>query len=373
MTVLKSGLNLFLRYNNISLLNCKKPHFSRRYAAHFTYHPDSNYPTDGEKAKLNMYQAITNALDVALEKDPTAVIFGEDVAFGGVFRCTMGLQEKYGKDRVFNTPLCEQGIVGFGIGLAVSGATAISEIQFADYIFPAFDQLVNEAAKFRYRCGNEFNCGKLTVRAPCGAVGHGGHYHSQSPEAYFAHTPGLKIVMPRGPIKAKGLLLSCIEDEDPCLFFEPKVLYRSAVDEVPLEHYTIPLGQAEVVIPGSDVTIIAWGTQIHVVCEAAQIAKEKHNISCEVIDLMTILPWDVETVLKSVKKTGRVIVSHEAPLTSGFGAELATTIQEECFLNLEAPVRRVTGFDTPFPHIFEPFYIPTIWRCLEAITEIVKY
>ncbi|KAK9505702.1 hypothetical protein O3M35_009693 [Rhynocoris fuscipes] len=373
MAVLKSGINIFLRLNNTSLLKCKKPNFPRRYAAHFTYQPDSNYPVEGAKTKLNMYQAITNALDISLEKDPTAVIFGEDVAFGGVFRCTLGLQEKYGKDRVFNTPLCEQGIVGFGIGLAVAGATAISEIQFADYIFPAFDQLVNEAAKYRYRSGNEYDCGKLTVRAPCGAVGHGGHYHSQSPEAYFAHTPGLKVVMPRGPIKAKGLLLSCIQDEDPCIFLEPKVLYRTAEDEVPIGEYTIPLGQAEVVIPGKDITLIAWGTQVHVLSEVAKIAKEKHNISCEVIDLMTILPWDAQTIYKSVKKTGRVIIAHEAPLTCGFGAELASSIQEECFLNLEAPVRRVTGFDTPFPHILEPFYIPNKWRCLEAVIEIMKY
>lgn len=198
-----------------------------RYAsARFTYIPEAPNPEHGETAKLNLFQSINNAMDIALSTDKTAVVFGEDVAFGGVFRATINLQEKHGKDRVFNTPLCEQGIVGFGIGVAAAGATAIAEIQFADYIYPAFDQLVNEAAKFRYRSGNLFNCGSLTVRAPYGAVGHGALYHSQSPEAYFAHTAGLKVVIPRGPIQAKGLLLSCIRDANPCVFFEPKILYR---------------------------------------------------------------------------------------------------------------------------------------------------
>lgn len=346
--------------------------FSQRNNSHFTYYPESNVNDTGEKSKLNMFQSIANALDIVLEKDESAVLFGEDVAFGGVFRCSIGLQKKYGKDRVFNTPLCEQGIVGFGIGLAAAGATAVAEIQFADYIFPAFDQIVNEAAKFRYRSGGMFDCGKLTMRAPCGAVGHGALYHSQMPEAYFAHTPGLKVVIPRGPYKAKGLLLSCIEDKDPCIFFEPKVLYRAAVEDVPVDGYTLPLGKADVLVPGKDVTLIGWGTQVHVLREVAEKALE-HGISCEVIDLVTILPWDQETVFQSAKKTGRVIVSHEAPLTCGFGSEIAASIQEECFLHLEAPVGRVTGFDTPFPHIFEPFYIPTKWRCLDAVLKIVKY
>ncbi|KAI6242419.1 Transket-pyr domain-containing protein [Aphelenchoides fujianensis] len=317
--------------------------------------------------------SINAALHQALENDPTAVVFGEDVAFGGVFRCSVGLLEKYGKDRCFNTPLCEQGIAGFGIGLAVSGATAIAEIQFGDYIFPAFDQLVNEAAKYRYRSGNLFNCGKLTVRATWGAVGHGALYHSQSPEAYFSHTPGIKVVVPRGPIQAKGLLLACIEEPDPCIFFEPKVLYRNAVEEVPTAKYTIPLGEAEILRPGSDLTIVSWGTQLHVVLEAAALAEEQAGVSCEVIDLQTILPWDQDAIVKSVRKTGRLLISHEAPLTSGFGAEIASTIQKECFLNLEAPVERVCGWDTPFPHVFEPFYLPTKWRVLEAIKRVTNF
>ncbi|XP_041107155.1 2-oxoisovalerate dehydrogenase subunit beta, mitochondrial-like isoform X2 [Polyodon spathula] len=307
-----------------------------RHAAHFTFQADPTPTEYGQTQKMNLFQSITSALDNTLSKDPTAVIFGEDVAFGGVFRCTVGLRDKYGQDRVFNTPLCEQGIVGFGIGIAVTGATAVAEIQFADYIYPAFDQIVNEAAKYRYRSGNLFDCGSLTIRAPWGCVGHGSLYHSQSPEAFFAHCPGVKIVIPRSPVQAKGLLLSCIEDKNPCIFFEPKILYRAAVEQVPVEPYHIPLSQAEVLQEGSDVTLVAWGTQ-------------------------------------SVAKTGRLLVSHEAPVTGGFAAEISSTVQEECFLNLEAPIARVCGYDTPFPHIFEPFYIPDKWKCFEAVKKMINY
>jgi len=327
----------------------------------------------GATEKMTLLQSITNGLDIALASDHTACIFGEDVAFGGVFRCTVGLAEKYGKERVFNTPLCEQGIAGFAIGLSVAGANAIAEIQFADYIFPAFDQIVNEAAKYRYRSGDLFDCGSLTFRATWGAVGHGALYHSQSPESYFAHTPGLKIVIPRSPAKAKGLLLSCIRDKNPCIFFEPKILYRSAVEQVPVKDYMLPLGEADVLREGSDVTLIGWGTQVHVLQEVADLALEKLGVNCEVIDLVSILPWDRETVFKSVIKTGRCIVSHEAPYTGGFGAELAASIQESCFLNMEAPVQRICGHDTPFPHIFEPFYLPDKWRCLEAVKKVTNF
>ncbi|PZC75519.1 hypothetical protein B5X24_HaOG206009 [Helicoverpa armigera] len=250
---------------------------TKRLSSHFIYFPDNEKPVEGETAKMNMMQAINNAMDITLKNDPTAVLFGEDVAFGGVFRCALGLQEKYGNDRVFNTPLCEQGIAGFGIGLATAGATAIAEIQFADYIFPAFDQIVNEAAKARYRSGGQFDCGALTIRTPCSAVGHGGLYHSQSPEAFFAHVPGLRVVVPRGPITAKGLLLSCIKSRDPCLFLEPKILYRSASEEVPVEDYTLPLGKAQVLREGDAATLIGWGTQIHVLLEVAQLAEENGN------------------------------------------------------------------------------------------------
>ncbi|XP_055535888.1 2-oxoisovalerate dehydrogenase subunit beta, mitochondrial [Wyeomyia smithii] len=344
-----------------------------RAASHFVYAPDSKPPVKGATRKMNMFQAINDAMDIALERDSSALVFGEDVAFGGVFRCSMGLQKKFGKERVFNTPLCEQGIAGFAIGVASTGATAIAEIQFADYIFPAFDQIVNEAAKYRYRSGNLFDCGSLVFRAPCGAVGHGACYHSQSPEAYFAHTPGLKIVVPRGPNMAKGLLLSCVKEKDPCIVLEPKTLYRAAVEEVPEEGFECPIGKADVLKVGTDVTLIGWGTQVHVLIEVANMAKQQHGISCEVIDLVSILPWDKETVCNSAKKTGRVLISHEAPLTNGFGAELAATIQEECFLHLEAPITRVTGWDTPFPHVFEPFYIPDKYRCLAGVKKLVDY
>ncbi|XP_071454190.1 2-oxoisovalerate dehydrogenase subunit beta, mitochondrial [Hetaerina americana] len=376
-SIAQISLKLRTQTSQYSLLG-KKSHVVNltacaRNSSHFTFMPDKPSSSDGETKTLNLFQSINDAMDIALRTDPTAVLFGEDVAFGGVFRCSVGLQEKYGSDRVFNTPLCEQGIAGFGIGIAATGATAIAEMQFADYIFPGFDQLVNEAAKYRYRSGGLFNCGALTVRAPCGAVGHGALYHSQSPEAYFAHTPGLKIVVPRGPIKAKGLLLSCIRDKDPCIFFEPKTLYRAAKEDVPVKDYTLPLGKADVLRKGNHVTLIGWGTQVHVLLEVAALAQEQHSISCEVIDLVSILPFDKNTISESVKKTGRLIIAHEAPLTGGFGAELAAFIQEECFLYLEAPVTRVAGFDTPFPHVFEPFYIPTKWRCLEAVTKIVNY
>mmetsp|Transcript_19937 Transcript_19937/g.39143 ORF Transcript_19937/g.39143 Transcript_19937/m.39143 type:complete len:375 (-) Transcript_19937:152-1276(-) len=323
--------------------------------------------------RMNMFMAINDAMRIALKTDDKAVLFGEDVAFGGVFRCSMGLRDEFGKNRVFNTPLCEQGIAGFGIGYAASGRTAIAEIQFADYIFPAFDQLVNEAAKMRYRSGNQFHCGGLTVRAPYGAIGHGGHYHSQSPEAYFTHTPGLKVVIPRDPIQAKGLLLSCIRDPNPCLFFEPKALYRGSVADVPVGDYTIPLGKAEIVQPGTDVTVVGWGAQMHVLAKACEMAQSEMGVSCELIDLRTIVPWDIATVVDSVKKTGRLIVSHEAPKTSGFAGEIAATISDKCFLYLEAPIQRVCGYDTPFPLVFEKCYVPDHLKNFEAIKRVIEF
>ncbi|KNE55062.1 2-oxoisovalerate dehydrogenase subunit beta, mitochondrial [Allomyces macrogynus ATCC 38327] len=329
---------------------------------------------DGQTTKMNLFQAVNNAMDTALGTDEKAVVFGEDVAFGGVFRCTIGLAEKYGRDRVFNTPLTEQGIAGFGIGLAAAGHTAIAEIQFADYVFPAFDQLVNEAAKYRYRSGDQFNVGGLTVRMPAMAVGHGGHYHSQSPEAYFAHTPGIKFVVPRSPIQAKGLLLASIRDKNPVIFMEPKILYRAAVEQVPVGDYELPLGKAEVLKEGKDVTVIGWGSQLYILENAIQMAEEKHpGLSCELIDLRTIAPWDVETVVNSVNKTGRLVIAHEAPLTGGFAGEIAATVQEKCFLRLEAPVQRVCGWDTPFPLVFEKFYVPDLIRCYEGIRKAIEY
>eukprot|EP00123_Amoebidium_parasiticum_P019345 comp24661_c0_seq1/m.46824 comp24661_c0_seq1/g.46824 ORF comp24661_c0_seq1/g.46824 comp24661_c0_seq1/m.46824 type:complete len:378 (-) comp24661_c0_seq1:472-1605(-) len=351
----------------------RKFHSSRPARALPKFVAEAPPPELGETKRTNLFQAVNQAMDIALSTDPTAIIFGEDVGFGGVFRCTVDLQQKHGKDRVFNTPLCEQGIVGFGIGAAAAGATAIAEVQFADYIFPAFDQIVNEAAKYRYRSGNQWDCGGLTIRTPCGAVGHGGHYHSQSPEAFFAHVPGLKVVIPRSPIQAKGLLLSCIRDKNPCIFMEPKILYRAAVEEVPVKDYMLPLSKADVLIPGTDVTVVGWGTQVHVLREAVEIAKEKLGVSCELIDLVTVLPWDVDTIEASVKKTGRLVIAHEASYTMGFGAEIAAAIQERCFLHLEAPVQRVAGWDIPFPLVFEKVYMPDKLRCFEAIKKVVEF
>lgn len=324
-------------------------------------------------AQMNLLQAINNALDTVMAENDRAVCFGEDVGhFGGVFRATSGLQEKYGKTRCFNTPLVEQGVIGFANGLAAQGSTAIAEIQFADYIFPAFDQIVNESAKFRYRSGNEFNVGKLTIRTPYGGGIAGGLYHSQSPEAYFAHTPGLKVVVPRNPYQAKGLLLASIRDDNPVIFFEPKRLYRASVGEVPEEDYELPLGKADVVQQGSDITLLAWGAQVEIVEKAAALAAAD-GISCEIIDLRTILPWDIETVANSVTKTGRFVVSQEAPLTAGFASEIAATIQQECFLHLEAPIARVCGMDTPYPLALEKEYAADHLKIYEAIKNSMTY
>ncbi|KAJ2770925.1 hypothetical protein IWQ56_001984 [Coemansia nantahalensis] len=329
---------------------------------------------EGETRKMNMCQAVNDALRLALAADSTAVVFGEDVAFGGVFRCSVGLSDEFGPERIFNTPLTEQGIAGFAIGMAAMGHTAVAEIQFADYIMPAFDQLVNEAAKYRYRSGNEFSAGGLTIRAPCAAVGHGAHYHSQSPEALFAHVPGLKVVVPRSAVQAKGLLLAAIRDPNPTLVFEPKVLYRSAVEEVPVADYALPIGKAEILRPGKDVTVVGYGSQIYALENAIQmVERDMPGVSCELIDLRTILPYDAETVAASVNKTGRLVVSHEAPRTQGFAAELAAEIQERCFLRLESPIERVCGLDVPHPLIFERLYMPCAVRAYEAIKRSLSF
>lgn len=324
-------------------------------------------------AQMNLLQAVNQALDIAMAKNERVLCFGEDVGhFGGVFRATSGLQDKYGKERCFNTPLTEQGIIGFANGLAAQGAVPIAEIQFADYIFPAFDQIVNETAKFRYRSGNEFNVGSLVIRTPYGGGIAGGLYHSQSPEAYFTGTPGLKVVVPRNPYQAKGLLLASINDDNPVVFFEPKRLYRASIGEVPEGEYEIELGKAEVVTPGSDITLLGWGAQMEVIEQAMALA-EADGISCELIDLRTLLPWDVETVVNSVLKTGRLLISHEAPLTGGFAGEIAATIQHECFLHLESPISRICGLDTPYPLIQEKEYVADRLKIYEGIKRSVNF
>ncbi|KAL4423502.1 hypothetical protein ABPG77_003635 [Micractinium sp. CCAP 211/92] len=333
--------------------------------------PGGGQEPAGRTVKMNLCSAINDALHIAMEEDPKTLCFGEDVGFGGVFMCSRGLQERFGRDRVFNTPLSEQGIVGFAIGAAAEGLRPVAEIQFADYIFPAFDQITNEAAKYRYRSGGAYDVGGLTIRAPYGAVGHGGHYHSQSPEAFFTHIPGVKVVMPSGPREAKGLLLASIREPDPVIFFEAKMLYRTAVEDVPEGEFEIPLGRARTVQQGSDITLVGWGQQVKVLELAAREVQERDGISCEVLDLRTLLPWDADSVEASVRKTGRLLVSHEAPVTSGFGAEVVSTIADRCFWSLEAPPARVCGYDTPFPLVFEPLYLPTARRVAEAIRRTV--
>lgn len=322
---------------------------------------------------LNLLQAVNDALRVVMEQDDRVVVFGEDVGrFGGVFRATQGLQERFGADRVFDTPLAEDGIVGVAVGMALNGLRPVAEIQFADFVYPAFDQLVNEAAKMRYRSGGQFSC-PIVVRMPYGGGIRGGHYHSQSPEAYFIHTPGLKVVIPSNPYDAKGLLISAIRDNDPVIFMEPKRLYRAVRGDVPEGDYSVELGKAAIVRSGSDVTLIAYGSMVHTVLEAADRMAQDEGLSCEVLDLRTLLPFDIEAVLTSARKTGRVVIVHEAPRTCGFGAELAATISEKALLHLQGPVLRVTGFDTPFPYTLENEYLPNYRRILPAVRKLMEY
>jgi 2-oxoisovalerate dehydrogenase E1 component beta subunit len=321
---------------------------------------------------MNMVQAINDALRVEMRRDPRVVLLGEDVGkVGGVFRVTQGLFDEFGENRVIDTPLSEGGIIGTAAGMALYGMVPVPEIQFGDFIFPAFDQIVSEVAKFRYRSGGEFPC-KMVIRTPVGGGIRGGHYHSQSPEAMFIHTAGLKVVCPSNPYDAKGLLLASIRDADPVLFFEPKRIYRAARADVPEGDYTVEIGKAQVVRPGSQVTVIAWGAMLYEAIEAANQAAAQ-GIDCEVIDLRTLWPVDIDTIVESVKKTGRVVVVHEAPKSCGFGAELIALINEKAFLHLEAAPVRVTGWDTPFPYTLEMEYLPLASRILPAIVETARF
>jgi 2-oxoisovalerate dehydrogenase E1 component beta subunit len=322
--------------------------------------------------ELNIIQAVNDALRHEMRKDGRVVVLGEDVGkFGGVFRATSGLFEEFGADRVIDTPLAEAGIIGSAIGMALYGLRPVPEIQFADFIYPAYDQIVNELAKFRYRSGGQYSA-PVVIRTPFGGGIRGGHYHSQSPEAYFVHTPGLKVVVPSNPYDAKGLLLSSIRDEDPVLFMEPKRVYRAAKGEVPEGEYTIPLGQAKVLREGTQVTILTYGAMVHTVM-AALPELEEHGVDPEILDLRTLLPLDIDAVIESVKKTGRAVVVNEAPRTCGFAAELSALIMEKAFLHLEAPVARVTGFDTPFPYTLENEYLPDAARVADAVRRTVEF
>jgi 2-oxoisovalerate dehydrogenase E1 component beta subunit len=320
----------------------------------------------------NIIQAVNDALRIEMRRDERVVVLGEDVGkFGGVFRATSGLFDEFGPERVIDTPLAEAGIVGTAIGMALYGLRPVPEIQFADFIYPAYDQIVNELAKFRYRSGGQYPA-PVVIRTPYGGGIRGGHYHSQSPEAYFVHTPGLKVVIPSNPIDAKGLLLSAIRGQDPVIFMEPKRVYRASKGDVPEGDYTIPLGKAKIVRPGNQVTVIAYGSMVHTVNEAVERVVAE-GFDPEVIDLRTLLPLDQETVLESVKKTGRAVIVHEAPKTCGYGAELSALIMEKAFLWLEAPVLRVTGFDTPFPYTLENEYLPSPDRVALAIKQTVNF
>lgn len=337
-----------------------------------------------EMPRKNMLEAIRNALDIKMADDDNVVIFGEDVGyFGGVFRATEGLQKKYGKSRVFDTPISELGIIGAAVGMAAYGLRPVPEIQFADYILPAYDQIASEAARLRYRSAGEFTA-PITIRTPTGGGIFGGQTHSQSPEALFTHVAGLKTVIPSNPYDAKGLLIAAIEDDDPVIFLEPKRLYNGPFDghhdrpvtpwsahetsKVPEGHYTVPLGKAAITRAGQEVTILAYGTMVHV----AQAAAEETGIDAEIIDLRTLLPLDEETIAASVRKTGRCVVVHEATKTSGFGAELIAVVQELCLNYLEAPIERVTGWDTPYPHAQEWDYFPGPSRVGEALKKVME-
>jgi 2-oxoisovalerate dehydrogenase E1 component beta subunit len=319
---------------------------------------------------MSMNVAIRSAMDVMMERDDNIVVFGEDVGyFGGVFRCTEGLQAKYGSERVFDAPIAEGGIIGAAVGMGAYGLRPVVEIQFADYVYPGLDQLISEAARLRYRSSAEFTA-PMTVRMPCGGGIHGGQTHSQSPESLFTHVCGLKTVLPSNPYDAKGLLIAAIEDDDPVIFLEPKRIYNGPFDghhdqpvvpwsshplgEVPDGYYRLDLGRAAIRRPGDDLTVLAYGTMVHV----AEAATAETGIDAEIVDLRTLLPLDIDTIAASVNKTGRCVIVHEATRTSGFGAELAATVQELCFYRLEAPIERVTGWDTPYPHAQEWDYFP---------------
>ncbi|MBV9945718.1 MAG: alpha-ketoacid dehydrogenase subunit beta [Myxococcales bacterium] len=322
--------------------------------------------------QLNLVQAINDALRHEMRRDERVVVLGEDVGkVGGVFRVTHGLWDEFGDGRVVDTPLSEGGIVGTAIGMALYGLVPIPEIQFSDFIYPAFDQIVSELAKMRWRSGGEYTA-KLVVRAPVGGGIRGGLYHSQSPESLFIHVAGLKVVCPSNPYDAKGLLLSAIRDPDPVLFFEPKRIYRAAKGEVPEGDYLIPLGSAARVREGKDVTVLAWGAMLYEALAAAESAA-REGVECDVLDLRTLWPLDIDAVVESVRKTGRVVVVHEAPKTCGFGAELVALINEKAFLHLEAPPARVCGFDTPFPYALEMEYLPLAARILPAIVGVARF
>ena len=318
-------------------------------------------------AERTLVQAVNDALREGMRRDADVIVLGEDIGrAGGVFRATEGLLDEFGPGRVLDTPLAENGIVGAAVGMALYGLRPVAEIQFSDFIYPAFDQIVSEAAKMRYRSNGQY-AAPIVVRAPVGGGIKGGLYHSQSPEAYFAHTPGLVVVSPSTPADAKGLLMSALRSPDPVMFLEPKRLYRTAKEDVPDGVHEVPLGRARVAREGSDVTILTYGSMTPICLEAA----EKASASVEVLDLRTLVPLDVEAVLASVRKTGRCVIVHEAPRTCGYGAELAAIVAERALGSLLGPIARVAGFDTPFPYTLEHVYLPEARRVGHAIDHVL--
>ena len=322
--------------------------------------------------EMNLVQAINSALAFEMERDDRVVILGEDVGLnGGVFRVTEGLQAKFGSDRVVDTPLAESGIMGSAIGLAMAGMRPVPEIQFEGFLGPAYDQLVHHAGRFRSRTRGAITI-PMTVRVPVGGGIHAPELHSDSPEAIYSHHPGIKVLMPSTPYDAKGMLLAAIRDPDPCLFFEPKRVYRSFKEEVPEGDYEVPIGKAKIVVEGDDLTVITWGAPVFQ-CLAA-LDELPEDLSVELIDMRTIYPIDLDTIVESVSKTGRCVIVHEAAKTAGMGAELSSLIQEHCFLHLAAPVQRVTGFDTVMPYYkLELDYLPEAPRIKQAIEECLAY
>lgn len=326
----------------------------------------------GETRTINLIQAVTEALAEEMERDSRVVLFGEDVgARGGVFMATAGLQERFGQARVFDTPLSEASIVGAAVGMAVRGLRPVAEIQFADYMGPGFDQIISQAAKIRYRSGGQFTA-PLVIRTPSGGGVRGGHHHSQSPESYYTHTPGLKVVMPSTPYDAKGLLKAAIRGDDPVIYFEPKRLYRASKGEVPNHDYTVKLGEAAIRQRGKDLSLIGYGGVMPDLLKAAE-ALAAENVSVEVIDLRSLVPWDQDTVLQSVEKTGRAVLVSEAPRISNFMGEVAYVIQEQGFDFLTAPVGQVAGFDTPYPYVQDKIYLPGPNRIVAACVKALNY
>lgn len=323
--------------------------------------------------KMTMIEAINQALTLEMERDQRVILFGEDIgANGGVFRVTEHLQKKFGESRVFDTPLAESGIMGTAVGMAVYGLRPIAEIQFAGFLYVCMNQLVSQAARMRYRSAGAFTC-PLVVRAPYGGSVRTPEMHSDSLEGIFLQTPGLKVVIPSNPYDAKGLLASAVADPDPVLFLENIKLYRSFRQETPGEHYTIPLGKANVVQEGEDVSIFAYGAMVNVALEAAKKAQQESGTSCEVIDLRTIWPLDEEAIVQSVEKTGRALIVHEAPRAGGIGAEVTAIINDRCLYSLLKPVARVTGYDTPYPAPgVEDYYLPTPGKVLAALKEVME-